>query len=59
MTLGPLDKSSLLFKLCDVIWPMELKNDMQTADVDLDSVAFHSLVGILESALRQLVEACC
>merc|ERR1719210_2077859 len=37
--------------------PMKLKSDMWNADVDFDLAAFHSLVRILERALRQLVEA--
>jgi hypothetical protein len=52
----PATKAKLL--LCRVmsLVPMRLKNDMWNADVDFDLAAFHSLVRILNRALRQLVE---
>jgi len=53
---APRHKATLLLCRIMSLVPMKLKNDMWNADVDFDLVAFHSLVRILNRALRQLVE---
>merc|ERR550514_1567699 len=50
-------KSVLLLSRVMSLVPMKLKNDMWNANVDFDLAAFHSLVRILNRALRQLTEA--
>lgn len=54
---APKCKAMYLLSRVMSLVPMRLKADMWNADVEFDLTAFHSLVRVLNRALRQLVEA--